>query len=192
MPRVGKQDVPVQAQTDSQPPETAPVAAPHAAAAAPVAQLAVPRREAVPDLSSLPHAVADYFGSKGYSVTLASMHQTAVMQMSVDQRFPLCLEDVADETARQEMKQALTRTGFQIKEGFPQRGDCYIYIQPVEAREAQLRRGLAVWLHQDDPASVDSTITEINDLFVGSNLTNSHATASDIGRLSDHVGAWRD
>jgi hypothetical protein len=167
-----------------------PGASPPKAAKAGTARLSVPRREAVRDLSCLPEQVNNYFTSKGYRVTLASMHQTAVMQLSTDERFPLCLPDIEDEGDREEMRKALVRQGFQIKEGFPTRGDCYIYVQPERARDAQLQRGLAVWLGQDDPRALDPALTEINELFRGSGLAESSAYTSSGGSLSDHVSGW--
>lgn len=156
------------------------------------ARLAVLRREAVPDLSCLPAAVVDYFKARGYVTTLASMHEANAMQLSVNERFPLCLDDIADPDERETLRKALVRQSFRIKEGFPQRGDCWIYVQPVEARAAQLRQGLANWLRQDDPASVDPMLTEINQLFRGSNLSETSANARDVGRLSDHVAPWEE
>lgn len=176
-------------------PETATQGAPPKAAKrqpARAATLAVPRREAVRDLSCLPEAVVDYFGARGYRVTLASMHQTSVMHLSVDERYPFNLDDIEVESDREELRKAITRQGFQIKEGFPQRGDCYIYVQPEQARDEQLQRGLAIWLGQDDPRALDPALTEINDLFQGSGLTQSNAYTSSPGSLSDHVGEWRE
>lgn len=156
----------------------------------PVATLAIPRREAIPDLSCIPQMTVDYFAARGYRVTLANNLSSTVMQLSTSERFPLCLQEIPNEAEREEMRKDLRRHGFQIKEEFPVRGDCYIYVQPEEARDEVLRKGRMIWLGQDDPASLDAQLTEFNDLFKELNIPQSKATATDVGRLSDHVAEW--
>lgn len=160
-----------------------------------VAFLSTPRRDVAPDLTTIPEFVASYFSARGYHCTLGSANQTTVMAHSTFDRFALVLEDVADESERDQLKRALLRHGFQIRGGYPMRGDCYIYIQPHEARDRQINQGRARFLAQDDPRSADPTLTEINQLFKGAQLPLSHARADDVGRLSDHavgVDAWEE
>jgi len=156
----------------------------------PTATISVPRREAIPDLSCIPSTTVSYFAARGYRVTLANNYANTVMQLSTSERYPLCLQEIPDDGEREEIRKDLRRHGFQIKEEMPTRGDCYIYVQPEEAREELLRHGQLVWLGQDDPASLDAQLTQFNELFKELNIPQSKASAVDVGHLSDHVAEW--
>lgn len=160
-----------------------------------VRKVEVTRRAAIPDLSSIPEMLVSYLGSLGFRATLASSHSMVVTQHSVNQRYPFSLDDVDAET-RAELKKDLLRHGFQLgSDGYVRRGDCFVYMQPEDARDEQLRQGLEHWMRQDDPASVDASLTEINELFRGTfgqmnprtRVTTDERFGGDVSALSDHV-----
>lgn len=171
------------------------------ASAASERKIEVLRREPIADLSTIPPQVQDGLSAMGYRATLASKHESVAVQLSANQRYPLCLTDLDPDMA-EEFRRVLTRNGFRVQsDGFVTRGDCHLYIQPETARDEQLLKGLRLWMLQDDPRSVDASLTEFNDRFravLGQSSPRTRVTADpnyggDVSRLSDHmITTWSE
>lgn len=152
-----------------------------------------PRREAIPDLSTVPPMVKDFFAARGYRVTLASGAPASVQVLSTHQRFPLNLDEIVKPDIREEIKSTLVKYGFRVDQsGFPMRGDCMLFVQSEQAREAQLARGRMIYQHQDDPASLDEALTDINQRFSATGLNRTYTQRTDVSRLQDHVTPWQE
>lgn len=182
------------------PPQPEPASADPATAAA-ERKIEVLRREPIADLSTIPAAVQDGLSAMGYRATLASKHESVAVQLSANQRYPLCLTDLDAATADLFRKE-LSRHGFRVQpDGYVSRGDCHLYIQPELARDEQLAKGLRLWMLQDDPRAVDASLTEFNERFRGvfhqanprTRVTADENYGGDVGRLSDHmITTWSE
>lgn len=155
----------------------------------------VDHRPAAPDLSYIPSELADYFESRGERVTLASKLDQEIAKLSCSQRFPLAADEIPPEI-RGEGNRNLARYGFRLSpEGFVSKGDCFLFIQPHSARDAELAAGYDEWLSKDSEAYVDGQVDSINDLFMrdpnASRLSRSRVSVEEAGSLSSHAGLRR-
>lgn len=157
------------------------------------AVLSVERRPVPPDLSHIPSDLADYYEARGMRVTLASALDNNIARLSLHQRFPLYFDEIP-EAIRGDQGRSLTRYGFLIERdsGRVKKGDCCLFVQPLDARAEEHGEALRQWLEQDSPTAAENTAAEINDIFLrdpnASRLKNSGVSVNDGGRLSDHAG----
>lgn len=139
---------------------------------APPPRIEVANRFANRDAAAIPQEVVDAFIARGKRLTMASKWPNAQSTYSMWERYPLTKEDL--EAISRPVRPARPKNGkdeadpgddgfdavrvmrvkgaFQITaEGFFSKGDCYVYIQPFDAYEAQHREATEQWLMQDDP-----------------------------------------
>lgn len=118
------------------------------------------------DLSTLPQALLDYFLAQGSVCTLDSSHPNQVSLNSLRQRYPLTVDDLpADEAERASLIKLLKRSACIARaDGTFTRGDCYIYVQSVAAREQMLADGRAAWLQQDPDETAEAAASGMNEM----------------------------
>lgn len=168
----------------------------------PPPRVEVHRRPPPRDESCIPAEVVDAFLAQGKRITLASVFDGHRAQLSVFARLPLTAEDLTS-IARTEIKPAKDGTGgspafdparklklegaFHVNgDGFYQKGDCIIYVQPLDAYEEQLRQATEEWLANDNPDTVRGHLDDLS-----SSLQFGRVKELDeypIGHLSSHFG----
>lgn len=139
------------------------------------------------DLSSIPEAVTDYFASAGMHASLASAHETVVAQSAIAQRYAITTDDFPEDPAvRKMLTDDLRQYGFRITpEGMVKRGDCYLYIQSEEAREAIFREGRELWERQNSLEAAHNQAAEIQGMIPAGK--GRAWLQEDTGTLSSHV-----
>jgi len=110
----------------------------------------VTERPVAPDMTYLPQALVDHFSAQGYCVTMASKLPENVGALAGYGRHPIALNDLPPELSQGDGL-ALRKEGIWVDpSGLLYKGDCYIFIQSEEHREAQLQEGMRIWLDQAD------------------------------------------
>lgn len=147
------------------------------------------------DGTYLPPELTDHFEAQGYRVTMASKFPEVVGTLAGNGRHPVALSDLPPELqANNGLK--LRQSGVWLDPaGMLFKGDCFIYIQPQDAYEAQVAEGRDLWLLQDREDVPDGQAAAMNDL-IASGAKGAGRSPEDVGfvqvhrggRLSDSVG----
>lgn len=151
-------------------------------------QIEVKERPVEPDLSSLPDELVDHYSAQGMRLTLASRHDNNVSRLSVRGRHPVALQDLPESLAADKAL-ALRKLGIYVTpDGILYKGDCFIFAQPLDAYEAQMKEGLLAWSQQDSPNTVEDTAEELTGMLRSRKLGHVGVMDGGGGSLSDHVG----
>jgi hypothetical protein len=148
--------------------------------------LEVTRLAPAPDLSYIPEVVVEAFAAAGYRVFLASNLEQNVALMSTRERHPLLVESIPSEELQKIFRQGLY--GFRVQpDGSIRKGDCLIYVQPIEAFEHYARQDYADWARQDSPESVLAEVDELNQMIMAGQARGSVRPMPDSSlTLSEH------
>ena len=136
-------------------------------------RLTTVKRPQAPDLSWLPEELTSYFEGQGYVVSLDSMHETTVASNALHERYPLELDNLPEGEERAAVLSALRLAGCrQNTDNTFRKGDCYIMLQSVAAREAMHGQAAAIWRQQETGSvnaqqDVDNMNAMIGDLGIG-------------------------
>lgn len=157
------------------------------------------------DYASIPQSVKDAFEAQGKRLTVASSLSGSRAMLSTWARYPLTEEDlraVSRKGPKDEfdaLKVMRIEGAFNVnKEGFLEKFDCIVYVQPIDAYEAQHREALEEWMRQDDPSVHEAHFRDLQEEHLGANGLFGHlvgpgttSLSRPIGRLGDSIGHFK-
>jgi hypothetical protein len=139
------------------------------------------------DLSSIPESVTAHFAAVGMHASLASSHENVVAQSANRQQYALTIEDLPEDVeVRKALLGDLRVFGFrQTPDGMIKRGDCYLYIQSEDSREAYFQEGREQWNRQNSLDAAMNQAAEIQGMIPGGK--GSARLIDGVGPLTSHV-----
>lgn len=113
------------------------------------------------EFAHIPQEILDFFSARGKVATLASGHVEYVPALAAYERFPV-EEDEFGAAWETEFKPLLKRHGFYFQGGYIRKGDCVLYAQSAEARDAQISEGFVHFIN--NRRSVSDQMSELEEL----------------------------
>lgn len=138
----------------------------------------------------IPEAVEEHYRAIGCVLSIGFADQKAVAQYQMRGRVPVFKEELSQDAHR-----ALLRGGWREEavDGTYRLGDCLLYVQPEEQRDANREEARLDWLRMDDEQTYREQVEDLNRALqeqtspsVGAGL---HAT--HLSSVSDHVRRGR-
>lgn len=148
-------------------------------------RMATPRK-----MLRIPPEVEEHYRAIGCVLSVGYADQKAVAQYQVRGRVPVFREELSEDVRR-----ALLRGAWREEptDGTYRLGDCILYVQPEEQRDANRAEAEMAWLRMDDEETYREQIEELNQALrsqtspsVGAGLYPTHLSA-----VSDHVRRGR-